>query len=135
MLPRNLKRLLLIGIDIISLWFALWLALVLRADEFFLPTNGYELTQAQPSQLYDVFFLTAAITLPILIFSRLYRSITRYMTLETYIKVAKACIVSGVIWALTVYFLNYPIPRTASIIYVILSTIFGFFLLYVSPKK
>lgn len=125
-LPRHFKRLVLIGIDILSLWFALWLALILRADEFFLPSEGYELTQAQPAQLYDVFILTVAITLPILIFSRLYRSITRYMTLETYVKVAKACIISGVLWALTVYSLNYPIPRSSSIIYILLSTVFIF---------
>ena len=125
-LPRNLKRLLLISIDILSLWLALWLALMIRADQFFLPINGYQLTQAQPSQLFDVFILTIFITIPILIFSRLYRSITRYMTLETYAKIAKACIASGVIWALTIYFLNYPIPRTVSIIYILLSTTFVF---------
>ena len=125
-LPRNLKRLLLISIDILSLWLALWLALMIRAGQFFLPINGYQLTQAQPSQLFDVFILTIFITIPILIFSRLYRSITRYMTLETYAKIAKACIASGVIWALTIYFLNYPIPRTVSIIYILLSTTFVF---------
>jgi FlaA1/EpsC-like NDP-sugar epimerase len=125
-LPRNLKRLLLISIDILSLWLALWLALMIRADEFFLPAHGYQLTQAQPSQLFDAFILTSFITIPILIFSRLYRSITRYMTLETYVKIAKACIASGVIWSLAIYLLNYPIPRTVSIIYILLSTTFVF---------
>ena len=126
MLPRTFKRLLLMTADVMSLWLALYLALIIRADDFFLLTEGYKLTQAQPSQLLDVFLLTIAITLPILIVSRLYRSITRYMTLETYVKVAKACIISGVLWSLAVYFLNYPIPRTVSIIYILLSTIFIF---------
>ena len=48
------------------------------------------------------------------------------MTLETYVKVAKACIISGSLWALTVYSLNYPIPRSSSIIYILLSTVFIF---------
>ena len=89
-LPRNLKRLFLIVIDILSLWLALWIALIIRADQFFIPTNGYSLTNAQPSDLFEVFLLTSAITVPILVVSRLYRSITRYITLETYIKIAKA---------------------------------------------
>jgi FlaA1/EpsC-like NDP-sugar epimerase len=88
--------------------------------------DGYELTKAQPSELFEVFILTTIITIPILIFSRLYRSITRYITLETYVKIAKACVIAGIIWSLIVYALNYPIPRTASINYILLSTMFVF---------
>ena len=125
-LPRNLKRVLLILIDVVSLWAALWIALIIRSDQFFIPMNGYELTKAQPSELFEVFILTTIITIPILIFSRLYRSITRYITLETYVKIAKACVIAGIIWSLIVYALNYPIPRTASINYILLSTMFVF---------
>ena len=125
-LPRNLKRVLLILIDVVSLWAALWIALIIRSDQFFIPMDGYELTKAQPSELFEVFILTTIITIPILIFSRLYRSITRYITLETYVKIAKACVTAGIIWSITVYALNYPIPRTASITYILLSTFFVF---------
>ena len=125
-LPRNLKRILLILIDIASLWVALWIALMIRSDQFFIPMNGYELTKAQPSELFEVFVLTAIITIPVLIFSRLYRAITRYITLETYVKITKACLTAGIIWSITVYALNYPIPRTASITYILLSTFFVF---------
>jgi FlaA1/EpsC-like NDP-sugar epimerase len=125
-LPRNLKRVLLILIDVVSLWAALWIALIIRSDQFFIPMDGYELTKAQPSELFEVFILTTIITIPILIFSRLYRSITRYITLETYVKIAKACVIAGIIWSLIVYALNYPIPRTASINYILLSTMFVF---------
>ena len=125
-LPRNLKRILLILIDIASLWLALWIALMIRSDQFFIPMNGYELTKAQPSELFEVFVLTAIITIPVLIVSRLYRAITRYITLETYVKITKACLIAGIIWSITVYALNYPIPRTASITYILLSTFFVF---------
>ena len=125
-LPRNLKRILLILIDIASLWVALWIALMIRSDQFFIPMNGYELTKAQPSELFEVFVLTAIITIPVLIVSRLYRAITRYITLETYVKITKACLIAGIIWSITVYALNYPIPRTASITYILLSTFFVF---------
>ena len=101
-LPRNLKRVLLILIDVVSLWAALWIALIIRSDQFFIPIDGYELTKAQPSELFEVFILTTIITIPILIFSRLYRSITRYITLETYVKIAKACVSAGIIWSLIV---------------------------------
>ena len=64
-LPRNLKRVLLILIDVVSLWAALWIALIIRSDQFFIPMDGYELTKAQPSQLFEVFILTTIITIPI----------------------------------------------------------------------
>ena len=125
-LPRNLKRLLLIAIDVLSIWLALWIALIIRADQFFIPTDGYALTNAQPSDLFDVFILASVITVPILVFSRLYRTITRYITIETYVKIAKACLLAGITWSIIIYSLNYPIPRTASITYILLSTIFVF---------
>ena len=125
-LPRNLKRILLILIDIASLWAALWIALIVRSGQFFSPMDGYELTNAESYQLFEVFILTAIITIPALVISRLYRAITRYITLDTYIKITKACLIAGIIWSLTVYALNYPIPRTALIIYILLSTFFVF---------
>ena len=120
-LPRNFKRLLLISIDFVTLSLAVWASLIIRSDNFFYPSEGYILTGATPEHIYAVIFLAPLITIPILILSRLYRSITRYITIETYVKITKACVVGAIIWSFIVYFL-FPIPRSVFIIYLIVST-------------
>ena len=45
-LPRNFKRLILVGFDFLSLSLAVYISLSLRLDSFFFPSNGYELTGA-----------------------------------------------------------------------------------------
>ena len=126
-LPRNLKRLLLISIDIITLCFAVWLALMIRQESFFWPEVGYALTGATSTQVYIMILLAPVVTIPLLIFTRLYRSITRYITIETYVKITKACFVSAVLWSIIIYYIQLPIPRSVFIIYLILSTVFVYF--------
>ena len=53
-LPRNLKRVLLILIDVVSLWAALWIALIIRSDQFFIPMDGYELTKEIKAHLLTI---------------------------------------------------------------------------------
>ena len=56
-LPRNFKRLILISYDFVSLSLVVYLSLVLRSDNFFLPSNGYELTGASADHIYLTIFL------------------------------------------------------------------------------
>ena len=96
-LPRNLKRLFLMSIDVISIYISVWVALMLRSGDFFWMSDGYELTKATPDQLYNATILAIVITIPMLTLSRLYRSITRYISLETYVKIAKATFAASIL--------------------------------------
>ena len=106
-LPRNKKRALVIVVDAISLIAAVWLAFILRTDQFFWPSNGYPLTAISASQLYTVFLLAPLITILILYRTKLYRSITRYITSETYLKMSKACIFASVVWTFFIYHVTF----------------------------
>tara|TARA_B100001123_G_scaffold82261_1_gene93775 strand:- start:6963 stop:8888 length:1926 start_codon:yes stop_codon:yes gene_type:complete len=129
-LPRNKKRALVIVVDAISLIAAVWIAFILRTDQFFWPSNGYPLTAISATQLYIVFLLAPLITISVLYSIKLYRSITRYITSETYLKMSKACIFASVVWTFLIYQLEYPVPRSVYIIYAILSLSFLIFTRY-----
>ena len=88
-LPRNFKRLILIIFDFFSLSLAVYISLSLRSDGFFFPANGYELTGTTEDEIYIIIFLLPIISIPLFIISRLYRSVTRHIGNETYIKVLK----------------------------------------------
>ncbi len=125
-LPRNFKRLLLISVDFLTLSLAVWVSLMIRSDSFFLPEEGYLLTGATPEQVYLMIFLAPVVTIPILIITRLYRSITRYITIETYVKITKACFAATIIWSAIIYY-SFPMPRSVFLIYLIISTAFIYF--------
>ena len=57
-----------------------------------------------------------------MILFRLYRSITRYISIETYVKITKASTIGTGLWALIVYNLHLPFPRSVFIIFFIFST-------------
>lgn len=125
-LPRNFKRLLLISVDFLTLSLAVWVSLMIRSDSFFLPEEGYLLTGATPEQVYLMIFLAPVVTIPILIITRLYRSITRYITIETYVKITKACFAATIIWSAIIYY-SFPMPRSVFLIYLVISTAFIYF--------
>ena len=129
-LPRNKKQALVITVDVISLVSAVWLAFMLRTDQFFWPSSGYPLTKITPVQLYTVFLLAPMITVTLLHLSRLYRSITRYITSETYLKLTKACLLASFLWSILIYQIGYPVPRSIYVIYTVLSLSFIIFTRY-----
>ena len=121
-LTRLQKRLLLILVDSITISLALWLSLSIRQDSFFNFSNGYELTGATSLNLYSILLLANVTIISSLILFRLYRSITRYISIETYAKITKASIIGTGLWALIVYNLHLPFPRSVFIIFFIFST-------------
>ena len=123
-LPRNIKRLILIVVDFFTLSIAVWISFVIRSGNFFDPSNGYDITNILPSELYTTIFAAPLITIPVLIYFRLYRSITRYITSETFIKIFYALIISGVVWSSIFLMLNYPIPRLIYPTYIFISISF-----------
>ena len=119
-LSRFQKRLLLVLADAITISFALWLSLSIRQDSFFNFSNGYELTGATALDLYSILFLGNIFIISSLILFRLYRSITRYISIETYVKITKASIIGTGLWAVLVYNLHLPFPRSVFIIFFVI---------------
>ena len=122
-LPRNFKRLILILFDFISLSLAVYISFVMRADSFFIPTNGYELTGATSDHIYLTIFLLPIISIPLFVISRLYRSVTRYIGNETYLKISKVTFLSISAWSVIILLLEIPIPRSVILMTFILSLI------------
>jgi len=131
-LSRLQKRLLFISVDVVTISLALWLALIIRQDSFFNFSNGYELTGASAFNLYSILLLANIFIISTLIVFRLYRSITRYISIETYVKITKASTIGTGAWALVVYTLHLPFPRSVFIIFFIISTFFLFLTRYVA---
>ena len=121
-LTRLQKRLLLILVDVVTISLALWLSLSIRQDSFFNFSDGYELTGATSLNLYSILLLANVTIISSLILFRLYRSITRYISIETYVKITKASTIGTGLWALIVYNLHLPFPRSVFIIFFIFST-------------
>ena len=120
-LPRNFKRLILISFDFISLSLAVYASFLLRSDSFFLPSNGYELTGATADHIYLTIFLLPIVSIPLFIISRLYRSVTRHIGNETYVKILKVTFLSISTWSIIILLLEVPIPRSVILITFILS--------------
>jgi FlaA1/EpsC-like NDP-sugar epimerase len=121
-LPRFTKRLLMVTTDFVSLALMAWIALVLRGDGFFNINDGYKLSGASSQELYQFILLAPFITIAALLKMRLYRSIIRYINVDTYVKISKACLISVVILAIGMITFEMPIPRFTYPIYFILAT-------------
>jgi len=123
-LPRSVKRLILIAIDIVVLSLTVYLSLALRTDEFFSPSEGYPLADIGARDIYTIIFLSPLVTIPVFVYFKLYRSITRYISYETYIKIFKASIISTIFWVSMISVLNLAIPRSVILINFVISIAF-----------
>ena len=126
-LPRNIKRSIMIFGDLSVIFFVFWLALMIRAGEVFSFNEAYILTNAQPEDLLLAYSILAIVTIPVFVYLRLYRSIIRYISLETYVKIIKATAISSLLASSVIYYLSLPLPRSAFLIYFILLTGFMLF--------
>jgi UDP-N-acetylglucosamine 4,6-dehydratase len=131
-LSRNTKRSIMIFVDIMVIFFVFWFALMMRAGEVFWFNEVYLLTNAQPEELLQSYFILAVVTIPFFVYSRLYRSIIRYISLETYVKIIKTTALSSLLASFVIYYLALPIPRSAFLIYFILLTGFMFFTRFIA---
>ena len=131
-LPRNIKRSIMIFGDLSVIFFVFWLALMIRAGEVFSFNETYILTNAQPEDLLLAYSILVIVTIPVFVYSRLYRSIIRYISLETYVKIIKATATSSLLASSVIYYLSLPLPRSAFLIYFILLTGFMLFTRFVA---
>ena len=114
-LPRYQKRLVSVFVDSISLPFALWLALSLRFDTFYLP---------QSSSI--VFVSLATVLISVFAFARLglYRAVIRYMSNHAMVAIISGVAISSVVLAALGFVFNAPIPRSVPMIYACLALVF-----------
>ena len=131
-LPRNTKRSIMIFGDIMLIFLVFWLALMMRAGEVFWFNETYALTNARLEDLLLAYAILVIVAIPVFVYSRLYRSIIRYISLETYIKIIKATALSSLLSSLAMYYLILPVPRSAILIYFILLTGFMFFTRFIA---
>lgn len=94
-LPRRQKRLIQVSADIVLVWFALWLAFVVRLgiDEM-----------VNPVVLHGWLFLAApVIAIPLFIRFGMYRAVMRYFGNDALVAIIKAVSMSSLILTLAVY--------------------------------
>ena len=101
------KRLAQIGVDILLIWLALWLA-------FFVRLGVEDLINPFDERIW-LFIAAPMIALPIFIRTGMYRAVLRYAGIETVVSIAKAVSVSTLLLALFIYWYDYSselIPRS-----------------------
>jgi FlaA1/EpsC-like NDP-sugar epimerase len=110
-LPRSLKRLLVIAVDIALALTSVWIAFYLRLDQASLP---------QLQQRY-VYLLSPLLAIPIFIRFGLYRAIFRYTGMAALATTAKAVTLYAVLFFGTLLFFKWEgVPRSAGLIQPIL---------------
>ncbi|MEX5340057.1 polysaccharide biosynthesis protein [Pseudomonas sp. I2] len=94
-LPRRYKRALQVLTDVFLVWFALWLAFLVRLgiDDIYYPLQIH----------YWLFLAAPAIAIPIFIRFGMYRAVMRYFGNDALIAIAKAVSLSSLILSLVVY--------------------------------
>ncbi len=94
-LPHGHKRLLQVGVDILLVWLALWLAFYIRLED---------MSVIQPFGSHAWLFLSApAVALPIFVRLGMYRAVMRYLGNEALRTIAKAVTLSALLLALVVF--------------------------------
>lgn len=111
-LPRNTKRHIALGFDVVGLPLALWLAVCLRLGTVVMP--GWE--QAW------IYVLVVLIAVPVFIKMGLYRAIVHYMEMSAFFTITKAVTLSVGVWGLILLFTApFGVPRSSIIIFWLLA--------------
>ncbi|WP_423836671.1 polysaccharide biosynthesis protein [Stutzerimonas stutzeri] len=94
-LPRRQKRLVQVGMDMLLVWLALWLAFFVRLGEanFVEPLGGHAW----------LFALTPVLSIPIFIRFGMYRAVMRYFGNDALMAIVKAVTLSALLLSLAVY--------------------------------
>jgi FlaA1/EpsC-like NDP-sugar epimerase len=106
-LPRSVKRVVAIGLDVALCALAVWIAFYLRLDHWIVLIGVQWLAV----------LISCSLAIPIFIVSGLYRGIFRYSGTAAMFSIAQAALVYGVIYATIITIIAIPtIPRTVGII-------------------
>lgn len=106
-LPRRQKRLIQVVVDIVLVWFALWLAFVVRLgiEELINPFGDY----------LWLFVSAPVVSIPLFIRLGMYRAVLRYFGNDALLTIAKAVSLAALLLALVIYwFSNHKavVPRS-----------------------
>jgi FlaA1/EpsC-like NDP-sugar epimerase len=114
-LPRNVKRTIVVIVDVILILLSVWLTYSLRV--------GVLSLSIWPPAISIV--LAIAIGLPVFYFNGLYHSISRYIGVSTFIAILRASLIYGLIYAMFILGFGIPgVPRTLGIVQPILVLVF-----------
>lgn len=106
-LPRRIKQLLVICLDIIICIFTVWIALAIRFEEWIILNN----------QNWLAITISLAIATPIFIINGLYRAIFRYSGLVALLTIINAVAIYGLLYAFIICFITIPgVPRSIGIL-------------------
>ena len=106
-LPRRIKQLLVICLDVIICTFTVWIALAIRFEEWIILNNQHWLAIA----------ISVAIATPIFIVNGLYRAIFRYSGLVALLTIINAVAIYGLLYAFIICFITIPgVPRSIGIL-------------------
>jgi FlaA1/EpsC-like NDP-sugar epimerase len=109
-LPRNAKRLIVLGVDLFILPFALWVSISLRLGEFFVPSGFRE-------DVIYFFFVVPFIAVPIFVKLGLYRAIIRYVGIVAMWTVIKGVTLYSLAFAMVILLSGIPgVPRSVLLI-------------------
>ena len=126
-MPRNLKYLIMIFADIITIIFSLWLSFTLKYGFLYNINRGSKdyvgfLNDNFSTKyiLYDnylIFFISVLIAIPIFILLKLYKNVIRFIDYQSIIQIVKSIFIYSLILSLVVLFLDKLIfPRTILLI-------------------
>jgi FlaA1/EpsC-like NDP-sugar epimerase len=106
-LPRTAKRYLVVAIDLVLAWLAVWFAFYLRIDQVSLP---------QYQEVY-VYLLAPALAVPTFIKFGLYRAIFRYTGMAAMFATAKAVGIYAILFFFALVFFKWDgVPRSVGLI-------------------
>ena len=105
-LSRIQKQFILLAVDIVCLFFAVWLGFSLRLGSVY-PLNA---------ELLKILLIASIITVPIFIYLGLYKAVIRYVGIKALWSVFQAVGISVVLWGLIAIYLNFGMPKTVPVI-------------------
>lgn len=113
-LPRHIKFIIMLIVDISIVLLSLWLAVSLRYGIWWLPNTLEHVVVASVSVLSCIFMFYVL---------GLYRWLVRYIGYETILTVVKGTLVSSLVLATTILFSQAELPRSTPIIYMMVVSI------------
>jgi FlaA1/EpsC-like NDP-sugar epimerase len=116
-LPRNVKRLIVILLDLIVVTFALWGSFSLRLGVFFAPADLSFVPQEARGNVAYLFLIAPIIAIPIFVKFGLYRAIIRYVGFVAMWAIIKAVSLYTAVFGVVILLSGIPgVPRSVILI-------------------
>lgn len=116
-LPRNVKRVIVLSLDLLIVPFALWCSFSLRLGEFFVPDSLSFIPAEARQEIIYLFLIAPLIAIPIFIRFGLYRAIIRYIGFVAMWAIVKAVSLYTLVFGLFILLSGMPgVPRSVILI-------------------